>query len=102
MYNGMEGNSPTSDQYASQNAAGYPTTATTLPNTEDINLDKTLNYGEGYYRTRVKITKNDINESNVGKNYIYSMYYDDDYKALDGTSKPVRWYQFRIQGSGHQ
>lgn len=96
MYNGMEGNSPTSDQYASQNAAGYPTTATTLPNTEDINLDKTLNYGEGYYQYRVKITKNDINESNVGKNYIYSMYYDDDYKALDGTSKPVRWYQFRI------
>jgi cell surface protein SprA len=82
--------------YANQNSSGYPTTASTLPNTEDVNLDKTLNYGEGYYQYRVKISANDINEANVGKNYIYSVYNDNDYTAPDGTSKPVRWYQFRI------
>lgn len=95
LYNGMEGNSPTSDEYAGQNAAGYPTTALTLPNTEDVNLDKTLNYGEGYYQYRFKISKNDVNDANVGKNYIYGVSYSD-YKALDGTTKPVRWYQVRI------
>ncbi len=94
-FNGLEGNSPTSEQYASQNAAGYPTTASTLPNSEDINNDRTINFGESYYQYRVKINPSEVAESNVGRNYIYSVY-EENYTGVDGVTKPVKWYQFRI------
>ena len=93
-YNGLEGNSPTAEQSASQNADGYPTTASTLPNSEDINRDFTLNESERYYQYRVKISAADIDPSNVGNNYI-----TDVIEAPAPTKqgiRNVRWYQFKI------
>ncbi len=94
-WNNFEGNSPTSDQYAAQNQAGYPTTASTLPNTEDINRDKTINYGESYYQYRVKVSPGDINENAAGSNYITNVL-ETNANLQNGTTKPVKWYQFKI------
>ncbi|MBU0486379.1 MAG: hypothetical protein KKD31_00335, partial [Bacteroidetes bacterium] len=41
-FNGMEGNSPTSEQ----SPESYPTQATTTPDVEDINKDNTLSQHE--------------------------------------------------------
>lgn len=46
QYNGPEGNSPTSEL----SPEGYPTSATTLPDVEDINHDNTLSESEAYYQ----------------------------------------------------
>ena len=62
-YNGLEGNSPT----AEQSDEDYPTTGTTLPDVEDINLDQTLSEAESYYQYQVSVRKQDLV---VGKNYI--------------------------------
>ncbi len=93
-YNGLEGNSPTSEQYSELNADGYPTTASTLPNSEDVNNDKTINYGESYYQYEVDISSGSINPGAVGDNYISSVY-NAPVETPSG-SKPVNWYQFRI------
>lgn len=85
MYNGLEGNSPTSDQYPSQNADGYPTSGTTLPDAEDINRDNTLDNVESYYQYKVNISKGALEEE--GSNYI-----NDVRETEDG----VRWIQFKI------
>jgi cell surface protein SprA len=87
-YNGLEGNSPTNQQ----STEPYPTTATDLPNTEDINLDGTLNESERYWQYRVSLRPQDME---IGKNYIT------DIKEARVTLKNkendvVKWYQFKI------
>jgi len=88
-FNNPEGNSPTDDI----NPENYPTSATTLPNVEDINRDNTLSESERYFQYRIKLDSNDLK---VGKNYvsdirtgIYTAY---------GTkeTRKVKWYQFKI------
>jgi len=94
-YNGMEGNSPTEGQYVSQNSGGYPTTQTTLPNTEDINQDNTLSTDETYYEYQVKFDKRDINPANVGNNFITNAFLAPAASTPNG-NKQVYWYQFKI------
>ena len=88
LFNGQQGNSPT-DQ---QSPEPYPTSATNLPNTEDINLDNTLSQNEDYYEYRVSLRPADMV---IGRNYI-----TDIYKATvqlrNRTSAEVNWYQFRV------
>jgi cell surface protein SprA len=87
-YNGLEGNSPTSEQ----SKEAYPTTGSTLPNVEDINRDNTLSEKEKYYEYHVSLRSRDMV---VGKNYITDMVS----KASDfpnGKKSTVNWYQFRI------
>ena len=63
-YNMTQGNSPTADQSTEPD---YPTTATNVPDNEDINRDFTLNDIEEYYQYKVDINKNRLQ---VGQNYV--------------------------------
>lgn len=88
-FNNPDGNSPSSETSATLNDAGYPTSATTLPNVEDINRDNNLNETESYYQYKVSMRPQDMV---VGKNFIV-----DRILATDKNSnKQVYWYQFRI------
>ncbi|MGE5393674.1 MAG: cell surface protein SprA [Candidatus Saccharibacteria bacterium] len=87
-YNGTEGNSRT----AEMSPEPYSTTASSIPDMEDINGDNTLNEYEKYYQYRISIRREDFV---VGKNYITDV--KDSHAPLKngGTSK-VKWYQFKI------
>ncbi|HTB05761.1 MAG TPA: cell surface protein SprA, partial [Bacteroidia bacterium] len=93
-YNGLEGNSATQSQYGGLNSGGYPTTETTLPNTEDINQDNTLSQNEAYFEYQVKMDHNDVNSNNVGNNYITDAF-TTTVSTING-NKQVTWYQFKI------
>ncbi|MBN1414554.1 MAG: cell surface protein SprA [Bacteroidales bacterium] len=77
-YNNLEGNSPTTEQSAGDFAA-----ASTLPTTEDINRDNTLNENEAYFEYHVELRPNKLNFDNP---------YITDIIPGDG----VNWYLFRI------
>lgn len=94
-YNGLEGNSPTNEQSQQINSAGYPTSASTLPNVEDINQDNTLDNLESYFQYRVKITPQDFNPANVGNNYITDML-ETNVTTRNGEIRTIRWYQVKI------
>ncbi len=66
-YNGPDGNSPTD----AQNPEAYPTSATSLPNVEDINRDNTLSEAERYFQYRIQL---DPNKMQVGDNFISDIY----------------------------
>jgi len=87
-YNGVEGNSPTSEQ----SPESYPTSATTLPNVEDINRDNTLSETERYFEYRVEIKPNKMM---VGQNYITDVF-TASVNLMNGTTADVKWYQFKI------
>lgn len=90
-YNNTQGNSPTNNL----SPEGYPTAATTFPDTEDIDKDQTMNTVESYYQYKVSLNKNDLV---VGQNNIV----DEKkvkVKLADGSEKEFRWLQFRIQVS---
>ena len=88
-YNNPEGNSPSTETSASLNADGYPTSATTLPNVEDINRDNNLNETESYFQYKVSMRPQDMV---VGKNFITDRILAND----NNSGKQVYWYQFRI------
>ncbi|GAB7089269.1 T9SS outer membrane translocon Sov/SprA [Marinifilum fragile] len=87
-YNGPEGNSPT----AELSAEPYPTSATTLPDVEDINHDNTLSETEAYYQYRVHLAPT---EMEVGKNFITDKI-TSTVDLANGTQGTVDWYQFKI------
>lgn len=87
-YNGMEGNSPTDRQ----SPEPYPTGATTLPNTEDINRDGTLNEAERYFQYRVSLRPQDMVP---GRNYITDVI-ETSVRLANNQVEPIRWYQFKI------
>jgi len=83
-YNGLDGNSPTSEQ----SPESYPTSATSLPNIEDINGDQTLSETEAFYQYKISLRPQDLQE--VGQNYITSF--------IDnvGPNNNSRWIQFKV------
>jgi len=87
-YNGTEGNSPEADNVGEI----YGTTASSLPDMEDINGDNTLNEYEKYYQYHISIRHND---TIVGKNFI-----TDKITTLvplkNGDNESATWYQFKI------
>jgi cell surface protein SprA len=87
-YNNAEGNSPTDDI----NPENYPTSATNIPNIEDINRDNTLGESERYFQYKVIL---DPNQMEVGKNYITDIR-EGSFKPLNDDQKKVNWYQFKI------
>ncbi|MCI5056970.1 MAG: cell surface protein SprA [Flavobacteriales bacterium] len=99
LFNGLEGNSPSSDVYESQNADGYPTTASTLPNAEDVNNDRNMNEGESYFQYRVKVSASDISPANVGSNFITDVL-QGSATTPDQRTRTVNWYQFKIPVKG--
>jgi cell surface protein SprA len=88
-FNGQEGNSPT----AGQSPETYPTSATLMPDIEDINLDNTLNEEEAYFQYRVSIRPEDLRE--VGQNYIVDKIVSN-VRLKNKTEEKVTWYQFKI------
>ena len=93
MYNGHEGNSPTTNIYETQNADKYPTSSTTLPNKEDINRDVTLDEKESYFQYRISLRPQDMDV--VGQNYITDIVTGSGTRK-DGSAIDVKWYQFKI------
>lgn len=89
LYNNPDGNSPTSEFSANINADGYSTSATTLPNIEDINGDNNLNETEAYFQYKVNLKPQNMV---VGTNFIVDKIEGED----DKSKKKVTWYQFRI------
>lgn len=86
-YNGMEGNSPTPEIYATQNADGYPTLGNQNPDNEDINQDNSLSESEAYFQYKVDLTPSGMQ---VGQNYITSI------QPYQNGNKTERWVQFKI------
>ena len=87
-FNNPEGNSPVTDP----NSA-YATSATTIPESEDINRDNTLNEAENYYQYRLDL---DPNNMRVGSNYIISEQDASKIKLPNGQISSEKWYQFKI------
>ena len=88
QYNGPEGNSPTSEL----SPEAYPTSATTLPDVEDINHDNTLSESEAYYQYRVHL---EPSEMEIGKNFITDKI-TSNVDLENGTEGTVNWFQFKI------
>lgn len=94
-YNGLEGNSPSTEQSSKLNADGYPTSASTMPNVEDVNRDNTLEDVESYFQYKVKITPKDIQPNNIGNNFITDAI-PAQVPTKDGRTRTVYWYQFKV------
>lgn len=87
LFNGLEGNSITDED----SPEDYPTQATTLPTTEDINQDQNLSETESYFQYKVDLRPENMV---VGQNYI-----TDRILATANTPngpKQVYWYQFKV------
>lgn len=87
-FNGTEGNSPD----ATNSDLAYTTTATSLPDNEDINNDNTLNEYERYFQYRVEIKPEKMV---VGSNYITDKI-TSNVKLPNNNIEQVSWYQFKI------
>ena len=86
-FNNMDGNSVTTDQ----SPESYPTSSTTIPNTEDINNDNTLSESESYFQYKVPLFPN----MDVGDSYISDVF-KANVKTKNGATRSVKWYQFRV------
>lgn len=90
FFNGVEGNSATSEQASVENADGYPIQATTIPDIEDLNQDNNLSETESYFQYKVSLRPQDMV---VGQNYITNT------QGIDLNGDNVAdetWYQFKI------
>lgn len=88
-YNGVQGNSPTTEMSDTMNTDSYPTQASNMPDLEDINQDNNLSESEAYFQYHVSLRQNDMV---VGKNFITSVV---TYQP-SGSTKIEKWYQFKI------
>jgi cell surface protein SprA len=86
-YNGMEGNSP-----VASSSSDYTTSATNIPNMEDINQDNNMNEYEKYFEYRVSIRPQDMV---VGRNHITDKLTTVVTLPNEKTAE-VSWYQFKI------
>lgn len=62
---------------------------------EDINQDYTLNEYERYYQYKVSIRPEDLNENNIGHNYLADVR-EVAPTLRNGNKETVHWYKFRI------
>lgn len=91
-FNGLEGNS-VSTQDAPE---PYPTLATTLPSTEDVNQDLTLDAAEAYFEYEVEFREPTHPLMQIGQNYI-----TDKLVAPGTDEREVIWYQFKVPVSDY-
>ncbi len=90
-YNGLEGNSNTSDQ--STASTGISSTASTsLPDGEDVNRDNNLSTDESYFEYRFSIHRDSMV---VGKNNIVAIQ-TSTVQLPNSISQTVKWYQVKI------
>lgn len=91
-YNNPQGNSPTTEN----STETYPTAATNLPETEDLNQDFSLNETESYYQYRVKMQPN----MELSNPYITDVVYAA-HQFENGVVDSIKWYQFKIPIDGY-
>ena len=85
-YNGTQGNSPVSINDGNRGS-------TTVPDTEDVNQDNTMNTIDSYFEYRIPIKKN----MDVGNHPFISDVRDNVKVELpNGQTKTTRWIQFKI------
>ena len=87
-FNNLEGNSSTTEQAVES----YSTSATSTPNSEDINRDNTLAESESYFQYKVRLSPQTMNISNP---YISDVL-ETTITAKNGDSRIIKWYQFRV------
>jgi cell surface protein SprA len=92
-YNGMEGNSPTTEMSDTANTDGYPTQGTNMPDLEDINQDNNLSETENYFQYKISMRPGDLQ---VGKNFITNV------QVYQNGTKTERWYQFKVPISDYE
>jgi cell surface protein SprA len=91
MYNGTEGNSPTSQQ--SQALLGLQTSASTsIPDGEDVNHDNNMDQDDEYFEYQVHLTPKGMV---VGQNDITDLQ-TSQVTLPNGAKTTVNWYQFRV------
>lgn len=88
-YNGTDGNSPDAANNTTDN---FSTTATSLPDVEDVNMDNTLNEYEKYFQYKISIRRDSMQ---IGKNRITDSY-TSNVTLANGKEEKVTWYQFKI------
>ncbi len=88
-FNGFEGNSITTQD----SPEPFPTQATTLPTTEDINQDLTLAEAESYYEYMIEMPDPQVSPESwqVGSNFI-----TDVANGVAPDGRVVQWYQFKV------
>jgi len=97
MYNGTEGNSPTSQQ--SLALLGLQTSAATaLPDGEDVNHDGNMDQDDEYFQYKVSVRPQDLV---VGQNFITDKV-TSNVKLANGETQAVSWYQFRVPIKAYQ
>ncbi len=87
-YNGPDGNSVTTNN----SPEPFTTSASTLPDMEDINDDNTLSEYERYYQYRVSIRPEDMV---LGNNFITDIR-KAPVQLVNGQVEEVKWYQFKV------
>ncbi len=87
-FNNTEGNSKTSEQ----SPEPYSTSATNLPDGEDINRDNTMSDFENYFQYEVNVTPGQMV---VGTNFIVDQI-TTSVRTKDNSLKNIKWYQFKI------
>ncbi|MDR2971108.1 MAG: cell surface protein SprA [Bacteroidales bacterium] len=90
-YNNAEGNS--TDNFNRDLPNNVLSIATSMPNSEDINNDNTMNEDEKYYQWSIDINPNMME---VGQNYINDIRDAISERLPNGKNETTRWYQFRI------
>jgi cell surface protein SprA len=86
-FNGMQGNSYTTEMSDTANVGAYPTQASNLPDNEDINQDNNLSESESYFQYKLRLKPGELEE---GKNYITNV------QTYKNGNKTERWLQFKI------
>lgn len=87
LYNGMQGNSPTTEMSDTANNDAYPTQATNMPDLEDINQDNNLSESEAYFQYHMSVRPGDMV---VGQNFITNI------QLYQSGNKTEKWYQVKI------
>ena len=85
-YNGSQGNSPVD---LSSNNRG----STTLPDTEDVNNDNTMNRVDSYFEYKIPILKNITKENHP---FVSDIRENSNVKLANGSTTSSRWIQFKI------
>ena len=88
-YNGVEGNSAEADF----NGENYATSASSLPDVEDINQDNTLGEYEKYFQYKISLRRG--SDMEVGQNFIVDKR-EVEVTLFNKKKETVTWYQYKI------
>lgn len=89
-FNNAQGNSPITNA-----SSAYSFAATTVPESEDINRDNTLNEAEDYFQYRIDLHPETDPRMQVGQNFIVNKQ-TVNVKLPNGSTEPETWYQFKV------